>query len=280
MSLKTILNKSIIKYLILAFGIAWTFWIPACLLVFYKIIAPTSIIFIAFQSLGAIAPTIAAIYIFKKYQKEDTRSIFRKYLPQKAPLSLYFLALFLLPLLTLITIFVSVRVGIIAYPISQNTPFGEIVNDVGILGIIALLPLMVLAYIPSSPLLEELGWRGFLLPELQKKHNNLLGGIILGLIWGTWHLPLVLSYGDNLLTFYILIVLHTLIGVWLFVKTSKSLFIAILYHASLNVALVNFHAGISEWIFVFTTSTIFVLLLIKDWKLFNNIVIKIEHGKQ
>jgi uncharacterized protein len=37
---------------------------------------------------------------------------------------------------------------------------------------------------------EEFGWRGFALPRLQARHNALVSSLIVGLIWGTWHIPL------------------------------------------------------------------------------------------
>jgi len=36
---------------------------------------------------------------------------------------------------------------------------------------------------------EELGWRGFALPRLLKLMHPLYAAILLGLIWGLWHLP-------------------------------------------------------------------------------------------
>ncbi|MFN2302429.1 MAG: CPBP family intramembrane glutamic endopeptidase, partial [Anaerolineales bacterium] len=37
---------------------------------------------------------------------------------------------------------------------------------------------------------EEYGWRGYALPRLQRTFNPLVAGLILGIIWGVWHLPL------------------------------------------------------------------------------------------
>jgi len=40
------------------------------------------------------------------------------------------------------------------------------------------------------PIFEELGWTGFVVPRLLPRHGVLGTGMIMGLLWGTWHLPL------------------------------------------------------------------------------------------
>src|ERR1041385_7591815 len=42
---------------------------------------------------------------------------------------------------------------------------------------------------------EEIGWRGFLVPELAKRYSFAATAIISGLIWALWHYPLLL-WGD------------------------------------------------------------------------------------
>ncbi len=37
---------------------------------------------------------------------------------------------------------------------------------------------------------EELGWTGFVTPRLRLRHGVLGTGLLMGLLWGTWHLPL------------------------------------------------------------------------------------------
>ena len=45
--------------------------------------------------------------------------------------------------------------------------------------------------------IEEFGWRGFALPLLQRKLAPLWAGLILGAIWGLWHLPAFLLSGTQ-----------------------------------------------------------------------------------
>lgn len=58
---------------------------------------------------------------------------------------------------------------------------------VQILTAIVLAP--ILNFIPC--LGEELGWRGYLLPNLCKKYSPLTSTLLTGVIWGIWHAPII-----------------------------------------------------------------------------------------
>lgn len=45
--------------------------------------------------------------------------------------------------------------------------------------------------------IEEFGWRGLALPLLQRKFAPIWAGLILGTIWGLWHLPAFLLSGTQ-----------------------------------------------------------------------------------
>lgn len=49
--------------------------------------------------------------------------------------------------------------------------------------------LAALAFMMVLGPVEEFGWRGFALPLLQRRMSPLWAGVLLGLIWGAWHLP-------------------------------------------------------------------------------------------
>jgi len=57
-----------------------------------------------------------------------------------------------------------------------------------------LLPALGIALIIGP--VEEIGWRGFALPLLQRKLAPLWAGLILGVFWGLWHAPAFLLSGS------------------------------------------------------------------------------------
>ncbi len=57
--------------------------------------------------------------------------------------------------------------------------------------------LLLIVYSISSIIVffgEEYGWRFFLQPRLQHKFGKIKGILALGIIWGVWHIPLLLFY--------------------------------------------------------------------------------------
>lgn len=58
-----------------------------------------------------------------------------------------------------------------------------------------LLVALVLAAIKGP--IEEFGWRGLALPLLQRMFAPIWAGLILGVIWGVWHLPAFLLSGTQ-----------------------------------------------------------------------------------
>jgi uncharacterized protein len=92
---------------------------------------------------------------------------------------------------------------------------------------------------------EELGWRGYALPILQRRYSPLASSVILGGIWGLWHLPLAWACVGHQQSShpwpYMVAFLATIIPVaclmtWLFNGTGESVLLATLFHISINVA--------------------------------------------
>jgi membrane protease YdiL (CAAX protease family) len=97
---------------------------------------------------------------------------------------------------------------------------------------------------------EELGWRGFLVPELYKHANFTKTALISGLIWSVFHYPLVIGLeADELGVNTVYLLLTATIGgiglstimAWLRLK-SGSVWTAVLFHAALN----SYNQGLFE----------------------------------
>jgi membrane protease YdiL (CAAX protease family) len=83
--------------------------------------------------------------------------------------------------------------------------------------------------------IEEFGWRGLALPLLQRKMAPFWGGLILGIIWATWHIPAFLMSGTpqsawSFAPYFGGVVAISVIVTPLFNRARGSLLIAVLYH--------------------------------------------------
>ena len=92
-----------------------------------------------------------------------------------------------------------------------------------------------------GPLGEELGWRGFALPRMLRRWTPVTASLILGIIWGVWHLPAfyVSTLTQSQLSFPVFILGAASLSVvtcWLFLKSKGSVLIAILAHWMANHA--------------------------------------------
>jgi len=100
---------------------------------------------------------------------------------------------------------------------------------------------------------EEMGWRGFLVPELARFMSFTGVALVSGLIWSAWHLPLFLMgvYGADgtpmvyqLFFFTLLLVSNSVTMTYLRFKTD-SLWTAVFFHASGNVFIQKFFAPLT-----------------------------------
>jgi uncharacterized protein len=102
-------------------------------------------------------------------------------------------------------------------------------------------PLLILILALTDGLGEEVGWRGYALPMLQERLGPALASVLLGLVWAAWHLPLFWTHGAPLegrpFPLLVLELVPTAVLVtWVFNHTQGSILLAILLHATHNLA--------------------------------------------
>ena len=97
---------------------------------------------------------------------------------------------------------------------------------------------------------EELGWRGFALPRLQRTHSAITSTLLLAFCWAGWHLPAffyVPSYmalGVRILPgFFLGLLAGAIVLTWLYNSSGGSVLAVVLWHASFNFVTASPDAG-------------------------------------
>lgn len=93
---------------------------------------------------------------------------------------------------------------------------------------------------------EEVGWRGFALPYLQRKYSVLWASVIISVFWAIWHFPLFFviegyrSMGlGMILAWYLSMLTGSILTTWLFNSSGGSILLLAIFHGLLDVVMVN-----------------------------------------
>lgn len=81
---------------------------------------------------------------------------------------------------------------------------------------------------------EEIGWRGFVLPRLVARLRPVPASLLLGLIWGLFHLPLYWQRPVYAILNFPLTLGLSMVLTWLFLNTGGSVPLCTLFHAVFN----------------------------------------------
>ena len=137
--------------------------------------------------------------------------------------------------------------------ITNSFGLGDIGHGFGIFLYIVLTGVFVATTSMPTALGEEIGWRGFLVPELFKNQGFTKTSLITGFIWGAWHLPILLFADYNsgtpvwfaMLCFMLLAISISFIYTWFRMK-SGSLWTAVILHGSHNLFVQNIFTPLTE----------------------------------
>jgi membrane protease YdiL (CAAX protease family) len=216
--------------------------------------------FLLFFYVGGTAPSLMGIILTRLLDREKgSEALFGLLQLWRVKPFWYVVAVLTSPILLNLTLVIlwtlGVRIG------------GEFVTGYMVAGI----PLGL-----SAGLMEEFGWRGFALPKLQTRYTALNASLIIGLLWGAWHVypslwvnaasmgalivPVAILGGPIQLTAYAILM------TWVLNNTRGSLTMAILMHASFTASQIVFlpilSAVDSLWIGAIFSGLLWLLVLI------------------
>jgi membrane protease YdiL (CAAX protease family) len=100
----------------------------------------------------------------------------------------------------------------------------------------------VLLIIVGGAVGEETGWRGYALPQLQRRFSPLASSLILAVLWFGWHLPqfwVIATYRDFAPAQYVGMFLGLACGAivltWLYNRSGGSILLAAVWHGLYNL---------------------------------------------
>lgn len=228
-------SKKTYTYLLITLIWSWTLWLIGLNHLSEGINQESIGKFIVYFFAGVYGPTVSGIIttlIFEGFS--STINLLKKLFIWKIPFKNYLYIIFL-PLL-----FVIIGIGLYAQFIGEVGNF----NNMALFSI----PTVLWAGLYAGPLGEELGWRGVLLQELQKRFSNLKCAILIGFIWFVWHIPLFWAPFGTLvsggaitpipvLTYLIMLICLSIIITWLVINSKGSVLVAVLFHLSINAGI-------------------------------------------
>jgi uncharacterized protein len=211
-------RAQLVVFVLIAFIIAWGTWIPAFLFSNFPKQLPM---------IGLFAPAISSLLVaWIANGRSGICDILERYKQWRFGVQWYVLSIALIPLFFLLALLLNETGS--QYPL-QSLWVGSPLYFV-------LASFVWLMVINSG---EEIGWRGFGLPKLlETVKSPLLASVILGIVWGLWHLPIYLIPGQSSFPYPLFLLLtigSSFIYTSLFIKTKGSLVAAVLLHASTDI---------------------------------------------
>ena len=205
------------------------------------------------QAFCAWAPTFAFLIMYKKLRPDiGLRDFIKSVFDQKLKLDLM--------IVSGAAVVLSSILPILIMSISTAQSFSSFFSLQGYS-----LPAAFLLSLFAGPLGEELGWRGYLRIELDKKYSFIKASIIGGIIWAFWHAilwfvdvafmdgstgwPLIIYIISNVVVLTSVVIIMNVV-----LKRSNNLLNAIWIHLCFNLVYVHL-VNVDIWYFIWLTIT-------------------------
>jgi uncharacterized protein len=216
------------RFYILAFGISWLGMISIVLS--SRGIAPFDSPYFQFLSIFyVVGPALAAVIVSQvAHGKTGIRDLLKGLIRWRVGLIWYIVAVLSPVVLLTVAQVVTKMLGLtvtIAMPQVNLSPY--VIFGFGV------------SFFANT--CEEIGWRGFALPRLQKRYNALLATLIVGTLWGLWHLPLIFlagSMSEYPFVWFISIVADAFMYTWIYNSTKGSILPVALLNCVVAIVLI------------------------------------------
>jgi len=228
-------NRNPWMFFLLTYAYSWIIWTPSVLDgIGIKLPFSVSGYSTAVVIIGAFAPLLAAITLVGR---EDGWKGIKAFIGEALDFHIkpaYLILALSLPLIIHgIAHYLALAVGLDV----ANTLFPA---EISIAPIVLAIPYFILMLLIGGGQ-EEFGWRGYAQEPLQEKFGVIPASFVIGVIWGTWHLPLWFMRGDlhsaySFIAFVMMTTSISLMYAWLYDSSGKKLIVVMFFHAMNNTA--------------------------------------------
>jgi membrane protease YdiL (CAAX protease family) len=215
--------------------------------------------------LGALSSSLAAIVlVLIEGRKGGLRELLGRVLIWRVGIQWWAFALFIMIVPSVVSLYLYRLLG------------GPAVDWSGLQPLYSVVPMFIFLTIAAG-IGEEFGWRGFLLPRLQSRHNALVSGLIVGVAWATWHIPMFFIKGTSqydqqlqggllpaILSYSAFVIAQSVQFTWLFNNTRGSVLLAAVFHGASNAwgGYIDVYRGHFEGILVFMAVSVLITFFI------------------
>ena len=177
--------------------------------------------------IGLVLITVS-YFIYQYINNKGSSAIDKLIHIPKTNMIWYILAIALYPLLKYVGVLLSVKLF--------SSQF-----ELPIMNLAAIIPLFLFSIVFYAAIGEEIGWRGYALKKLQQKYNPFVSTLFIAVAWSIWHIgyfTLVENYSIQMIPSVIIwTIMASFFATWFYNKTKGNILILILFHASINFAI-------------------------------------------
>jgi uncharacterized protein len=212
---------SLLAFFLLTFAVMWTLWFTVVAASISASIPPGVLLIL----LGAYSPSIVALALTARAEgAAGVRALLGRVVRWDVPAKWYVFAASYVAAIKLVAALIH-RVAIGAWPRFGAEP-------------LYLIPLAI-AFSTPFQAGEEIGWRGYALPRMAERFGLAHSSVLLGVIWGFWHLPQFFipdadTYGQSFFVYVLQVTALSVAMAWLYAHTDGSLLPLMVMHAAVN----------------------------------------------
>ena len=213
-------------YFVVAFGIAWAFWL-------FPLLASRGVLSLgqgaqlACLFIGSFGPFVGAfLAVYRDGGWSSVREFASRSLRYRMGVVYFLAAMLLAP--------IAAALSMAWLAIHGGPPFAITMS-------LSHFPLLyVELFFIGGSVNEEFGW-SYAIDRLQQRLGLVRAAVVLGVIWGCWHIPLFFVTGltQSFMPFWAFLIFTValrVVIVWGYVSTGKSILIALLFHTASNFA--------------------------------------------